>query len=455
MCDGSGILTSVRAQDIIAAKRDGRALTAEQIQAFVAGITDGSIGDDQAAAWLMAAYIRGLDDAETAHLTAAMASSGHRIAPEALPAGALDKHSTGGVGDKTTLVVVPLLAAAGAVVCKMSGRGLGHTGGTLDKLAAIPGFRSALTPDEMVAQVNGPVRACLAGQTDLLAPADKKLYALRDATATVGSLPLIVSSILSKKLAGGAPAFLFDVKVGDGALMPSRETALALADALVRGASQQGRRASAVISRMDAPLGRAVGNALEVAEAIELLDPARAPGADPRLRELCLLLTAQGLHLALGLDLARARQCAEEALTSGRGYEALRRIVVAQGGDPRVIDDPARLPTAPVILPVVAPHDGFVEGIGARAVGEWVVALGGGRARRSDAIDPAVGVVLAVGVGDGVRRGETLARVHAREPQSAEAAVSGIRDAFQVSRVPPTVPSLIVDVLQSSIFSGL
>ena len=361
----------------------------------------------------------------------------------------LDKHSTGGVGDKTSLIVVPILAASGALVCKMSGRGLGHTGGTLDKLESIPGFRVGLTPEEMVDQV-ARVGACLAGQTDDLAPADKKLYALRDATATVGSTPLIVSSILSKKLAGGAQFFLFDVKAGGGALMRTADEARALARALVGGSVRNGRRAVAVLSDMSQPLGRTVGNALEVREAIDLL--AGVPDADPRLRELCLRLAAEGLRLAgIARDPETARLCAERLLRSGAAFAAFREIVAAQGGDVAAVDDAALLlPHARVVVAVPAVRDGYVAAIDARAIGEAVVKLGGGRARKEDAVDPSVGAVIHAPVGARVVAGDTLVEVHAASHGAAASVLDRVEAAFEIVGHPVEEPPLILEVIEEA-----
>ncbi len=437
----------MRAQEIIALKRDGQELTLEQIEAFVGGSVRGEIADYQVAAFLMAVYLRGMTTGETAALTRSMARSGETLDLSGLSP-TLDKHSTGGVGDKASLIVVPILAAAGAFVCKMSGRGLGHTGGTLDKLEAIPGFRIGLSPTEMVTQVR-TIGACLAGQTETLAPADKKLYALRDATATVGCLPLIVSSILSKKLAGGAKYFLFDVKVGDGAFLDGDDAARELAQALVDGAAANGRDAVAVLSSMDAPLGRTVGNALEVREAIAVLRG--EPDAGNSLRELCLVLAGQALALcgiAASPDDGKAH--AKTLLSSGAAAQKLREIIAAQGGNERVMDTPdALLPTAPVQVPLLATRSGYVTGIGARRVGEIVVSLGGGRSRKEDAINPAVGVVLAANVGDAVRLGDTLAIIHAASDADAQRAVEALREAVTVGDNCPDMPPLIRFVLHS------
>lgn len=439
----------MRITEIIARKRDGNALNEAEIAYFVHAYTAGEVLDYQASALLMTMYLRGMDEAETAALTAAMASSGRQLDLHAagLPSDrpTLDKHSTGGVGDKTSLVVVPLLAALGVSVCKMSGRGLGHTGGTLDKLEAIPGFRVGLSPEEMVRQVRD-VGACLAGQTADLAPADKMLYALRDATATVESLPLIVSSILSKKLAGGAEAFLFDVKVGIGALMGNQADAPALAwamaRALVDGARRNGRRAVAVVSDMSQPLGDTVGNALEVAEAVRTLTPGATP-VNERFRELCVYLTAQGFLLSgLASQEDEAHERTEEALASGAGLAAFRRIVAAQGGDVAVVDDPGLLPQAPYVEMVSAPAGGYIADVDARALGEAVVALGGGRVRKEDAIDPTVGVTIISPAGVYVDTDKYLASIHASNAEQAAGIRVRLLDAFRLSSSPVTPPPL-------------
>lgn len=420
-------------QDILAKKRDGGALTGAELAFFIDGYTQGSVPDYQAAALLMAIYLRGMDTAETAALTLAMARSGEQLDLAEFP-GALDKHSTGGVGDKTSLIVVPILAAAGVPVCKMSGRGLGHTGGTLDKLEAIPGFSVERTVEQMLGQVRA-VGACIVGQTAQLAPADKKLYALRDATATVACLPLIVSSILSKKLAGGAPAFLFDVKVGSGALMKSDTDALALAEALVAGARASGRTACALVTDMSQPLGRTIGNALEVAEAAALL--AAPSQAEPRLKELCLTLAAQGIALVQGGSLEAGRRRATEVLESGEARRVWDALVRAQGGDPT-----APLPQAPVVREVRALAAGTLRAVETQALGEVVVRLGGGRSRKEDTIDPAVGLEMLVTVGESVE-GRVLARVHAADSAAAALAEQGVRAALEIDAGPAEVLPLV------------
>lgn len=429
------MLVSMHVPEIIAKKRDGAVLTAEEIAFFIEGYTSGVIPDYQAAALLMAIYLRGMSADETAALTAAMARSGQQLDLTELPS-ALDKHSTGGVGDKTSLIVVPLLAAAGVPVCKMSGRGLGHTGGTLDKLEAIPGFSVERTAEQMLAQVK-EVGACIVGQTLTLAPADKKLYALRDATATVACLPLIVSSILSKKLAGGAPAFLFDVKVGSGALMKTEAEAVALAEALVAGSVANGRQATALVTDMSQPLGRTIGNALEVREAKELLtNPSQA---EPRLRELCLVLAGQGIALARGVSVAEGHHQAESVLESGAAARVWDALVAAQGGE-----RDAPLPTAAVVHEIAAPISGFVQRIETQALGELVVRLGGGRARKEDVIDPGVGVELLVTLGTWVTAGQVVARVHAHDRASALAGEAEVLAALRVGTESVPAPLLVL-----------
>jgi pyrimidine-nucleoside phosphorylase len=374
--------------DMIARKRDGGELGAEEIAALIAP----DVPDYQLAAFLMAAVLRGMTEAETRALLEAMLASGERVS---WPWPVADKHSTGGVGDKTTLVLAPLLAASGALVAKMSGRGLGHTGGTLDKLESIPGMRVSLSLAGMRRQVE-QVGVAVAGQTAELAPADGRLYALRDATATVPSLPLIATSIMSKKIASGATRLVLDVKVGEGAFMPDLDSARELAATMVSLGADHGIAASAMLSGMDEPLGHAVGNALEVEEAVATL---RGEGP-PDLRELCL-------HAAGVLTGDRAR--AERALDSGAAYEAYERWIRAQSGDPD-----APLPRAPIVEEVVAEGGGIVERCHALAVGQAAMRLGAGRVAKGDAIDHAVGIVVHAKRGDRVENGQPLATVHAR-----------------------------------------
>ncbi len=399
---------SSTAYEIIRAKRDGKAIPAAELAALVDGFTRGRVPEYQMAAFCMAVFFRGMDGAEVRALTDAMLRSGDVLDLSDIPGAKVDKHSTGGVGDKVSLALAPLAAACGVKVPMISGRGLGHTGGTLDKLEAIPGFRVDL-PVERFRALVGEVGACLVGQTERLAPADRKLYALRDVTATIESIPLIAASIMSKKLAEGIDALVLDVKVGSGAFMKRVEDARALARTLAEIGRGMGKKVTALLTAMDQPLGRAVGNALEVAEVIELL----GGGGPADLRELTVELTAEMLVLGgAARDLAAARGSVSRAIADGRGLAKLEQIVAAQGGDASAVRDPARLPRAPRTYDVAAPATGFVEAIDAEAIGLAAVALGAGRARLEDRIDPAVGIVVHRKLGDRVERGEPLCTVH-------------------------------------------
>ncbi len=401
----------MKAVDIIIKKRDRQALSKEEIDFFVAGFTRGEIPDYQVSAWAMAVLLNGMNDQETTDLTLAMAHSGEVLNLSQVLDIVVDKHSTGGVGDKTTLVVEPLVAACGLPVGKMSGRGLGFSGGTLDKVEAIPGFRTDLSTEEFIEQLRTHGLA-LTGQTGDLAPADGKLYALRDVTGTVPSIPLIASSIMSKKIAGGAQAIVLDVKVGNGAFMQTLEDARKLAARMVAIARLSGRRAVAVLSDMNQPLGYAVGNALELREAIDTL---HGNGSED-FYEHCMEIASHMLVIGGKADDARqGRDLAEEALREGKAWQQLRALVQAQGGDVRVVDDPQRLPKAALVEALVAMQTGYLAGINAREVGETSVDLGAGRAKKDDSIDPAVGIVVHHKVGDFVRAGERLLTIHAND----------------------------------------
>lgn len=425
--------------DTIRRKRDGQPLSPSDIRNVVEGFVAGRIPDYQMSALLMAIYFRGLDEREMAELTLAMAHSGDTVDFGDDPR-VVDKHSTGGVGDKTSLVLVPLVASAGAIIPKMSGRGLGHTGGTLDKLESIPGFRVALDPKEF-RRIVAEVGAAIVGQTKNLVPADKLIYALRDVTATVDSIGLIASSVMSKKIAGGAKRLVLDVKAGRGAFMPTVEKATELARAMVAIGQKAGVRAVAVVTAMDEPLGRAVGNALEVAEAVRCL---RGEGPKDLEREAVEL----GAHLlvlaGLATDTVRARADLRRLIASGQALERFRRMVAAQGGDARVVDAPEQvLPRAPVQAEVAAPTSGWVKAIDALAVGRLCVQLGAGRERKEDTVDPSVGVVLRAKVGDQVARGESIATVHARNQTEAALGVKTLLAAYTFAEEPVAPPSLI------------
>ena len=429
----------MRAVDIIRKKRDGLPLDRAEIDAFVAAATTGGWPDYQLAALLMAIWLRGMDPDETAALTGAMTHSGTVLDLSDIPGPKADKHSTGGVGDSTSLVLVPLAAACGVIVPMMSGRGLGHTGGTLDKLEAIPGFRVGLSPDELKAALRA-VGAAMIGQTGTIAPADKKLYALRDVTATVESIPLIAASILSKKLAEGIQALVLDVKFGGGAFMKAPADAKKLAETMVGIGKTYGIRTEALLTAMDTPLGFAVGNALETIECIETLK-----GRGPKdLEFLSVELTARMVHLSgVAATHAEAETRVRQALKSGRGVEKFRQIIMQQGGDPNVIDDYRLMPLAPKHITVPADRRGFVVALEAEPVGRAGVLLGAGRERAEDAVDPGVGAILRVSVGDAVKAGQTLMDLYGRDDGKLRQAAEMMRLGCQIGDAPPVVEALI------------
>lgn len=423
-------------QDIIRTKRDGRKHSQSELDALVAATTTGAAPDYQLSAWLMAAYLKGLDHDETAWLTLAMAHSGERLDLTGLPKPWIDKHSTGGVGDKTTIVLLPILAACGLTVVKMSGRGLGITGGTYDKLAAVPGFRLDLSPKELVAQA-ARIGLAISGQTPNLAPADKVLYALRDATTTVDSIPLIVSSILSKKIAGGAETVVLDVKAGSGAFMKTLEAARDLAHELQETARLAGLKTRIAITDMSQPLGRTVGAALEVEEAAAVLRGHETS----RFAELCIDLSALALVAANATeDLDSGRERATRVLASGAALAKAEAWFAAQGADPGVLVQPDSLPQAPVRYPIQAPSGGWIAAIDAATVGEIVIDLGGGRHTKDDVIDPAVGVEVHTEVGKPVEAGEPMLTLHARDREIAEACAVRLAAAVQIS--PSPIPKI-------------
>nr|MBK7069171.1 thymidine phosphorylase [Deltaproteobacteria bacterium] len=414
--------------ELIAAKRDGHALTAADIAQLIAGFVRGEVADYQMTAFAMAVFFRGMTPEETVALTLAMRDSGTVVDLSDIPARKVDKHSTGGVGDKVSLALAPMVAACGVAVPMISGRGLGHTGGTLDKLEAIPGFSVDL-PIARFHELVRDVGTCMIGQTAELAPADKRLYALRDVTATVESIPLIVASILSKKLAEGIDGLVLDVKFGSGAFMKTPEQARALARNLVDVARGGGKDCVAWLTRMDRPLGRTVGNALETIEAFELL---HGRGPDD-LREVTLTLGASMLVMGrVAADESIARAMLLAAVADGSAARVARAMVAAQGGDPRAVDDPTVFAKAPVLLPFRASTSGTIVAIDTHGVGIAGVEMGAGRARTTDTIDPSVGFVFEHNVGDRVKAGETIAWVHARDEASAERAIERLTRAVSV-----------------------
>jgi len=435
----------MRAIDIIAKKRDGLELTAAEIDFFIQGYTQDDIPDYQAAAWAMAVLLRGMTDREVTDLTLSMARSGEMLDLSDVVKPVADKHSTGGVGDKVTLALAPIVAAAGQPIGKMSGRGLGFSGGTLDKLESIPGWRAELSEAEFRKQL-AEIGIVVAGQTAELAPADKKLYALRDVTATVPSMALIASSIMSKKLAAGADVILLDVKTGNGAFMETFEDAVELARLMVSIGKLAGRQVAARVTDMNQPLGLAVGNSLEVKEAIATLK-----GQGPAdFTELILTESAHLLHMCGKVaSVDEGRQRVEEALRSGRALEKFRAFVTAQGGDGRVADDPdAILEPAPVVLPLTSPRSGALQAIRARTFGEVTVRLGGGREKKSDPIDHRVGVVLRAKIGDWVDAGDVLCDIHARTETEARTAAEELLTAYAWSDAPVEPPQLIKTTIE-------
>lgn len=434
----------MRAVDVIIKKRDRGELTREEIEFFVNGFATGRIPDYQVAAWAMAVLLNGMTDQETTDLTMAMANSGEILDLSHVVPIEVDKHSTGGVGDKTTLVVEPLVASCGLPVCKMSGRGLGFSGGTLDKLESVPGFRTDLSTDEVIEllRTKGLV---LTGQSLDLAPADGKLYALRDVTGTVQSIPLIASSVMSKKIAGGAKAIVLDVKIGSGAFMKNLDEGRELSKLMVAIGKLSGRKVVALLSDMNQPLGHAVGNALEVKEAIDTLH-----GNGPEdFREHCLTVASHMLVVGeKAANLQDARKMAEAALTGGNGWKKFREMIINQGGDVSYVDQPGKLPSAPLVETVKSAKAGYLKWIDAQIIGETSVAMGAGRARKEDAIDHAVGIVIHHKVGDRVAIGEPLFTLHASSRESLEQARESVLSAFEYGDSPVEPLPLFYEVIQ-------
>ena len=431
----------MRIYDIIAKKRDGGVHTRAELEALIRGYVAGDVPDYQMAAWMMAVYLRGMTDAETAALTDIMAHSGEMVDLSPIAGVKVDKHSTGGVGDKTTLVIAPIAAACGVKIAKMSGRGLGHTGGTIDKMESVPGTRTALSQEEFFAQVNRTGIAVI-GQSENIAVADKKMYALRDVTATVESLPLIASSIMSKKIAAGADAILLDVKMGSGAFMKTLEDSRALAREMVRIGSQVGRRTVALITDMDMPLGSRIGNALEVQEAVEVL----SGKGDRRLRALCLELSANMIYLGgHAPDMPKARAKAVEAVRSGRALEKLRRMVEAQGGDPSYITNPEKFTISPACVEIAAPQTGYITRLDAEGCGLAAVELGAGRETKESLIDFGAGIVLLHNKGDRVEQGQPIARLYAQSEARCRRGAERFLQALEVGQTEPQTGPMLVE----------
>lgn len=433
----------MRMYDIIMKKRNGGKLSSEEIRFFIQGYTRGEIPDYQVSALMMAVYFQGMDQEETLALTLAMAHSGDMLDLSGIQGVKVDKHSTGGVGDKTSLALAPMVAACGVKIAKMSGRGLGHTGGTIDKLESFAGFSTGISRTQFMTQVE-EIGISIMGQTADLAPADKKLYALRDVTATVDNMSLIASSIMSKKLAAGADAIVLDVKTGSGAFMKTLEDALALAREMVRIGNGAGRHTVAVVSDMDQPLGRAVGNALEVKEAIAAL---RGEGPEDFM-ELCMTLGSQMLVAGgRARDGKQARDMLEEAVRSGAALEKLAEFIRAQGGDPGAVYDPSLLPLASHVEPLLADGEGYVREIRCDEIGVCSLLLGGGRETKDSEIDLAVGLVLEAKVGDYVKEGQPLAYLHYNDPAKAAAARECFYRAYTLGGEKPQSPVLIHRIL--------
>jgi pyrimidine-nucleoside phosphorylase len=433
----------MRTVDLIQRKRDGEELAPEEIDFLVDGYTTGEIPDYQMSAFLMAVYFSGMTDREVSRLTECMLRSGETVDLSSIEGIKVDKHSTGGVGDKTSLIVAPLAAAAGVIVPMMSGRALGHTGGTLDKLESIPGFRTNFTPDEVQKQL-AEMGLCFIGQTDRLAPADAKFYALRDVTATVESIPLISSSIMSKKLAEGLDALVLDVKVGNGAFMKKQVDARRLAQMMVGIGRRMDKRVQALITDMSQPLGYAVGNALEVMEASQTLQNA----GPSDLTKLSIELAARMIFLAKKTpSLDDARRLAEQKLVDGSGYKKFKQVVAAQGGNPQALDKFELLPNATGMREIASPRGGYVSVIDAEDIGVASNMIGAGRERKEDPIDPAVGIILEVKVGEKVDAGSVLCRLYYTREDGVEEAAAMVEDAFRISAQKPDERELILEVV--------
>ncbi len=433
----------MRTVDLIQRKRDGEELAPEEIEYLVVGYTNGDIPDYQMSAFLMAVYFSGMTDREVGRLTECMLRSGETVDLSSIPGVKVDKHSTGGVGDKTSFIVAPLAAAAGVVVPMMSGRALGHTGGTLDKLESIPGFRTNLSAEEFHKQLS-ELGLCFIGQTEQLAPADRKLYSLRDVTGTVESIPLISSSIMSKKLAEGVDALVLDVKVGNGAFMKKQVDARRLAQTMVAIGRRMDKKVRALITNMDQPLGFAIGNALEIMEASQTLQNA---GPDD-LTKLSLELAAHMIHLGKkAATLDEARRTAEKHLVDGSAYKKFKQVVAAQGGNAQALDKFELLPNATGMREITSPRAGYVSSIDAEDIGVASNMIGAGRDKKDDTIDPAVGIILEVKTGEKVDAGSVLCRLYYTKEDRVEEAADMVEDAFRISSQKPDERNLILEVV--------
>lgn len=433
----------MRMYDIIRKKRDGGELSREEISFFVKGYTSGEIPDYQASALCMAICFRSMSDRETADLTEAMMRSGDVVDLSAFGELSADKHSTGGVGDKTSLIVAPTVAALGGKMAKMSGRGLGHTGGTIDKLESIPGFRTTLKNEEFL-QIAGNVGVCVIGQSAALAPADKKLYALRDVTATIDSIPLIASSIMSKKLAAGAHSIVLDVKCGSGAFMKTQADAELLAKTMISVGKAHGRRVRAVISNMDMPLGKAVGNALEVEEAVGVLT-GKIRGD---IYDICVELASNIVAMVKGVDISSARAMVKDCIDSGAAFDKMKEWAAAQGGDTRALDDVSLLPHAPYVEDIIADRDGYIGKTDTESIGIAASMLGAGRTKKEDVIDLSAGIEVFAKTGDAVKRGDVIAKMYASNGALFEAARQKYLSSFEISKEFVEKPKLILNVIE-------
>lgn len=437
----------MRMYDLIAKKRDGMTLTKEEIEFIIDGFTKGEIPDYQMSAFLMAVYLKGMTDQETAQMTLAMAHSGDMVDLSAIEGIKADKHSTGGVGDKTTLVVAPIVASCGVRVAKMSGRGLGHTGGTVDKMESVPGCRTSLPQKDFFEQVN-KIGISVIGQTGNLAPADKKMYALRDVTATVGCVPLIASSIMSKKLAAGADCILLDVKTGNGAFMKTLDGSIELAKTMTAIGLHNNRKVAALITDMDTPLGYAIGNSLEVAESMEVLK-GRGPSD---LKKVCRELAANLLFLAGKGTLSACFELVEDAIQSGRAFSVCKQMFAAQGGDTSVLDNPSQFPKAKYSLEVCSPESGYVSSTNTEKIGISSVLLGAGRQTKEDSIDFAAGIILHKKTGDWVEKGQSLATFYTEDENRFAAAKEMFLSAYSFANNPPKeIPLVLARVTEEGV----